>query len=177
MTTSRLAERAASAANDAAVPRVRTAGPRDLNAVVALRLALLREHPDHPIYGRLRTEIDRRARDLFAAQLRSSTETILLADLEDETVGIIRCVESSGSPLLDPARYAYVSSAYVRPEARRRGVLRALVAEAERWSRARGLDQMRLHNVAGSTDAERAWEALGFAIVEHVRFRQLTPGG
>jgi ribosomal protein S18 acetylase RimI-like enzyme len=157
------------------VLRVRPAVPRDLSAVVALRLALLREHPNHPIYGRLRAEIDRRARDLFSAQLRSSAETILLAELEGAVVGIIRCVESTGSPLLDPARYAYVSSAYVRPESRRRGVLRALVAEAERWSRARGLDQMRLHNVAGSIAAERAWDALGFAIVEQVRLRELAP--
>ena len=175
MSIGRLAERATTAANDAAVPRVRPAAPRDLSSVVALRLALLREHPDHPIYGRLRTEIDRRARDLFAAQIRAASETILLAELAGEVVGIIRCVESLGSPLLDPLRYAYVSSAYVRPEARRRGVLRALVAEAERWSRARGLDQMRLHNVAGSIAAERAWEALGFAIVEQVRLRSLVP--
>jgi hypothetical protein len=32
---------------------------------------------------------------------------------------------------------------------------------------------MRLHNVAGSVAAERAWDALGFTIVEQVRFRQL----
>jgi GNAT superfamily N-acetyltransferase len=64
---------------------------------------------------------------------------------------------------------------YVRPEARRRGVLRALVREAERWSRARGLEQMRLHNVAGSIEAEGAWEALGFAVVEQVRLRSLAP--
>ena len=51
----------------------------------------------------------------------------------------LRVVESIGSPLLEPARYAYVSSVYVRPESRRRGVLRALLAEAERWCRARGL--------------------------------------
>ena len=163
------------AARDAAAPRVRPASPRDLDAVVALRLALLREHPGHPIYGRLRTEIDRRARDLFSAQLRSRTETILLAEVAGEVVGILRCVESMGSPLLEPARYAYVSSAYVRPEARRRGVLRALMAEAERWSRARGLDQMRLHNVAGSVEAEGAWDALGFTIVEQVRLRSLGP--
>ena len=68
-----------------------------------------------------------------------------------------------------------MSSVYVRPEARRRGVLRALVSEAERWSRARGLDQMRLHNVAGSVAAERAWEALGFSIVEQVRLRSIAP--
>jgi len=175
MIAASLAERAASAANTAAVPRVRPATPRDLDAVVALRIALLREHPDHPIYGRLRPEIDRRARELFAAQLRARTETILLAELAGEVVGIIRCVESIGSPLLEPARYAYVSSAYVRPDARRRGVLRALVTEIERWCRARGLDQMRLHNVAGSEAAERAWNALGFAIVEQVRLREIPP--
>ena len=171
----RLAERATPAARTAAVPRVRSATPRDLDAVVALRIALLREHPDHPIYGRLRPEIDRRARDLFAAQLRARTETILLAELAGEVVGIIRCVESIGSPLLEPARYAYVSSAYVRPDMRRRGVLRALMTEVERWSQARGLDQMRLHNVAGSEAAERAWEALGFSIVEQVRVRTVSP--
>jgi GNAT superfamily N-acetyltransferase len=175
MTASRLVERAAPAVKSAAASRVRAATPRDLDAVVALRLALLREHPDHPIYGRLRTEVDRRARDLFSAQLRARTETILLAEHAGEVVGILRCVESMGSPLLDPARYAYVSSVYVRPEARRRGVLRALVNEAERWSRARGLEQMRLHNVAGSVAAERAWEALGFAVVEQVRLRSIAP--
>lgn len=175
MTAGRLAERATPAASTAATPRVRPATPRDLDAVVALRLALLREHPDHPIYGRLRAEVDRRARELFAAQLRARMETILLAELAGEVVGIIRCVESIGSPLLEPARYAYVSSAYVRPDVRRRGVLRALMAEVERWCRARGLDQMRLHNVAGSEAAEGAWDALGFAIVEQVRVRTVSP--
>jgi GNAT superfamily N-acetyltransferase len=173
MTAGRLAERASPAAHTSAVPRVRPATPRDLDAVVALRIALLREHPDHPIYGRLRTEVDRRARELFAAQLRARTETIFLAELAGEVVGIVRCVESIGSPLLEPARYAYVSSAYVRPDVRRRGVLRALMSEVERWCRARGLDQMRLHNVAGSEAAERAWHALGFTIVEQVRLRTI----
>ena len=173
MTAGRLAERASPATDTVAVPRVRPATPRDLDAVVALRIALLREHPDHPIYGRLRTEVDRRARALFAAPLRARAETIVRAELAGELGGLIRCVESIGSPLLEPARYGYVSSAYVRPDMRRRGILRALVAEVERWCRARGLEQMRLHNVAGSESAERAWHALGFAIVEHVRLRTL----
>ena len=154
--------------------RVREATPRDLEAVVALRVALLREHPDHPIYGRLRPDVDDRARGLFASQLRSNMEAIFLAELDGDVVGVLRCVESTGSPLLDPARYAYVSSAYVRPESRRRGVLRALLRAADRWAGARGLDQMRLHNVAGSDAAERAWSALGFAVVEQVRVRNLA---
>jgi GNAT superfamily N-acetyltransferase len=155
--------------------RVREATPRDLDAVVALRIALLHEHPDHPIYGRLRADLGARARELFAGQLRSTMEAIFLGMLDDEVVGVLRCVESVGSPLLDPERYAYVSSVYVRPGARRHGVLRAMLASAERWARARGLDQMRLHNVAGSADAEGAWSALGFSVVEQVRVRDLDP--
>ena len=154
---------------------VRQASTRDLDAVMELRLALLHEHPYHPVYGRLRTDVTARARDLFATQLRSASESIFLADREDVVAGILRCVESIGSPLLNPARYAYVSSVYVRPDARRRGVLRALLYAAEKWSRARGLDQMRLHNVVGSASAESAWSALGFAVVEQVRLRNLDP--
>ncbi len=153
---------------------VRLATPRDLDAVMQLRLALLREYPEHPIYGRLRADVSRRARDLFAAQLRSVGEAIFLACEDDEAAGILRCVESMGSPLLEPARYAYVSSVYVRPESRKRGALRALLRAAEAWATARGLDQMRLHNVAGSASAEGAWTALGFDIVEQVRVRQIT---
>jgi GNAT superfamily N-acetyltransferase len=154
--------------------RIREATPRDLAAVVALRLALLREHPQHPVYGRLRRDVADRARELFASQLRSPNEVIFLAEQEGEAIGVLRCVESVGSPLMEPARYAYVSSVYVRPEVRRRGVLRALLGAAERWARARGLHQMRLHNVAGSTNAEAAWSALGFGVVEQVRLRDLS---
>jgi GNAT superfamily N-acetyltransferase len=156
---------------------VREAATRDLESVVALRLALLREHPEHPIYGRLRTDVSDRARELFANQLRSTMESIFLAEHGGTVVGVLRCVESIGSPLLDPARYAYVSSVYVRPDARRRGALRALIGTAERWARVRGLDQMRLHNVAGSDAAEAAWSALGFAVVEQVRVRDVIPRG
>jgi aminoglycoside 6'-N-acetyltransferase I len=160
---------------DAKGIRVRQAVPRDLDAVIGLRMALLREHPDHPVYGRLRGDVDRRARELFSNQLRSSMESIFLAEWNGEVTGILRCAESTGSPLLDPERYAYVSSVYVRPECRRRGMLRALMRAAEQWARARGLEQMRLHNVAGSADAEGAWHALGFEIVEQVRIRSVTP--
>ena len=178
MASGRLADRSDASTSHVGAQRVRQAVTQDLEAVVSLRTALLREHPDHPVYGRLRPDLDRRARELFAAQLRAAAEVIFLAELSTEVVGILRCVDTIGSPLLLPARYAYVSSVYVRPDARRRGVMRALVRAAEHWSRARGLDQMRLHNVAGSADAERAWAALGFDVVEQVRLRHLvdSPG-
>ena len=132
-------------------------------------MALLREHRGNPIYARLRGDAPERARRIFAAQLSSPNERIFLAESDGTVVGIIRCVESAGSPLLEPARYAYISSAYVRPEARRRGALRALVAASRHWCAERGLDEARLHSVAGDEGSNRAWDALGFEVVEHMR--------
>lgn len=152
---------------------VRRARLDDLDTVVELRIALLREYGDHPVYGRLRDDAVDRAFELYAAQLRSPHETIFVAERGSRIVGILRCVDSAGSPLLFPEHYCYVSSVYVRPAERHRGVLRALLAAAESWCAERGIDEMRLHNSPSSAAAEQAWAALGFQIVEHVRRRAL----
>jgi len=154
---------------------VRQATAHDLPAILALRLALLREHSHNAIYGRLRPDAEPRAAKLFAAQLQSPNEVIFLAEMCGEAVGVLRCIHSAGSPLLDPPQYAYVSSVYVVPRAREQGVLRALLAAADDWCADRGLDEMRLHNAADNPLANAAWEALGFEVVEHLRVRSLKP--
>jgi len=108
---------------------VRRAIANDLDVVVALRIALLREYGEHPIYGRLRADAEKRARPMFATQLDSDHEVMFLAEEDGIAIGLIRCVESAASPLLIPDRYCYISSVYVRPEHRRRGVLRKLTDE------------------------------------------------
>lgn len=152
---------------------VRRAGQADLPSILALRMALLREHAHNAIYGRLRADAEQRAAKLFAAQMQSPNEVLFLAEIGGDTVGVLRCIHSSGSPLLDPAQYAYVSSVYVVPSARERGVLRALLEAADRWCADRGLEEMRLHNAADNPLANAAWEALGFEVVEHLRVRSL----
>jgi GNAT superfamily N-acetyltransferase len=103
-------------------------------------------------------------------QLESPKEVTWLAERGGVAVGILRCVESDGSPLLEPDAYAYVSSVYVLPQARRAGVLRLLLRRASSWCAERGLDEIRLHSVSGS-DANAAWDALGFEVVEQLRLR------
>jgi ribosomal protein S18 acetylase RimI-like enzyme len=154
---------------------VRQATGKDLPAILALRLALLREHSHNAIYGRLRPDAEPRAAKLFAAQLQSPNEVIFLAEMGGEAVGVLRCIHSAGSPLLDPPQYAYISSVYVVPRAREQGVLRELLAAADDWCADRGLDEMRLHNAADNPLANAAWEALGFEVVEHLRVRSLKP--
>jgi ribosomal protein S18 acetylase RimI-like enzyme len=154
---------------------VRRATSADLDTVVALRIALLREYKDHPIYGRLRADAEQRARLVFGSQLESSNEVVFLAEEGGarKAVGLLRCVESIASPLLIPDRYCYVSSAYVVPQHRRQGVLRALLDRAVSWCRERGLTEMRLHNVGSSKTSAAAWDSMGFEIVEQVRVRRL----
>jgi ribosomal protein S18 acetylase RimI-like enzyme len=202
--------------------RVRQATRADLDAVVALRLALLREHAGNPIYGRLRGDAARRARPIFAAQIDASTEATLLAVRPvadrgaatgepaeaapslrsararaerrphhgartparaaaaepplEEVLGILRCIEAQGSPLLEPPRYGYIASVYVTPQARRHGVLHQLFDAACAWSEARGLGELRLHVAADNPTGNAAWAALGFTTAEHLCVRPLAPG-
>ena len=152
---------------------VRRARLDDLNTIVELRLALLREYGDHPLYGNLHPHAPERAVELFRAQLLSPHEVMFLAERRGAIVGVMRCVDSPASPLLFPDRYCYVSSVYVRPHERRRGVLRALLAAADAWCDERDITEMRLHSAPDAADAAGAWNALGFEIVEHVRRRPL----
>jgi ribosomal protein S18 acetylase RimI-like enzyme len=156
---------------------IRPATIDDLDTVVAFRVALLREHWRNAVYKRLRPDIEERARRLFAEQLGSANEISYLAERGRDPVGILRCVETIGSPLLFPARYAYISSVYVRPAERRGGVLRELLGAAERWCRDRGLGEMRLHNAADNETANAAWQALGFHTVEVLRIRTVSAAG
>ena len=153
---------------------VRRARLDDLESIVELRLALLREYRDHPLYANLRPDAHDRALDLFRGQLMSPNEVMFIAEHDGAAVGVLRCVESPMSPLLFPDRYCYVSSVYVRPAERRQGVLRALVAAAENWCDDRGITEIRLHSAPSSPAASGAWDALGFEVVEQVRRRPIT---
>ncbi len=153
---------------------VRAATPADLDTVASLRLALVREHRANPLYSRLRPDAPILARRHFAAQLRSPDEVIFLAERHGRAVGILRCTQVAGIPLVFPALHGYISSVYVLPEARRQGVLRRLFAEALAWCRARGLDEIRLHNAVENEAANEAWESFGFEPAEYLRVLRIT---
>jgi GNAT superfamily N-acetyltransferase len=152
---------------------VRPATLDDLDAIVELRLALLREYADHPFYARLRPDVRLRAYELYRSQISSPYEVIFIAVRSRQVVGVLRCVETATSPVLLPERYCYVSSVFVTRDERRKGVLHALMDAAERWCDERGLTEMRLHNSSTSREARATWTALGFEVVEEVRRREV----
>jgi ribosomal protein S18 acetylase RimI-like enzyme len=85
----------------------------------------------------------------------------LIAEDDGRAVGFVFCV------LGDRGRKtAHVTDIYVRPEARSRGVGRALLAELIEPAREAGLGHVSLEVLVHNTDARRLYERLGFAPVD-----------
>jgi len=108
---------------------VRTATPEDATAWLRLRCALW----PHRSAAEHREEIDR----FFAGQA-AEPSAVLLA--KDGAGGVLGLAELSIRPYAEGCtsdRVGYLEGWFVRPEARRLGVGRALVAAAEQRARAR----------------------------------------
>jgi GNAT superfamily N-acetyltransferase len=157
---------------------VRPAGLLDIETIVRFRIALLKEHAANPIYGRLRADAAERAHRTTPMYLASGREITWIAMDGKTPVGMLRCIEGRGSPLLRPARFGYIASVFVSQSHRRRGILHQLVDAATIWCRNRGITEMRLHSTPENEAANVAWERLGFGTVEYLRRREIliAPG-
>ena len=153
---------------------IRPASLADAAVIVRFRMELLKEHAGHPIYGRLRSDAAARLARSTPLHLASGREITYLA-LEGRTpIGMLRCIEGKGSPVLVPSRYGYIASVYVARTHRRRGILKRLVEAAVTWTRARGLTEIRLHSTTENVEANAVWDKLGFAAVELLRRREIV---
>ena len=148
--------------------RVRAATVRDVPAIAAMRLALITEER----HGTpLPASAERRARRLSAVHVRGGGEITLLAVVGAQIVGTMRCTEAGGASVLSGDRHAAITSVFVRPGFRRRGVVRALLNAAEAWCQERAIAELRLHCAIDNADGNAAWSALGFVPWE-VRYRR-----
>lgn len=87
--------------------------------------------------------------ELFAGKL------VLLAEDDGEAIGY-----AFGE--LDPQGHAHVNIVYVRPERRREGVTKALIAEFAARARERGIEHLTLDVATGNEVGGEVWRRLGF---------------
>lgn len=153
---------------------VRRARAGDLDAVVAMRSALIESSRRNPINRRLRRDFGDLARPLFASQLDDPRCLTLLALHNERPIGMLRCILSTANPLHDPPRHGYVLSVYVEPPHRRTGVLAALMHDADAWCAQQGVVEMRLHCGVENKVGNAAWKALGFQAAEVLRVRRIS---
>lgn len=154
---------------------VRPATLNDLSTIVALRIALLREEARNPFFATPHPDAEERALHLTRAELTAPGEVFLVAVRNQSIVGMLRCRAVRRTPLVAESRQAVVTTVYVVPEHRRTGVLRALLAAADRWCRRQGLTDMRLQCALSNDVGRSAWESLGFTPVETLYLRTV-PG-
>lgn len=151
---------------------IRRATVADVDAVTELRLALAAAEWRTPRTKR-RFQPTRSARALSAAQLSDDQQLVLLALHGHRAVGMLRCTTRHRQALTPPRRVAFVTTVYVHPAWRRRGVLRKMLGTADRWARARGLTEMQLLCAVDNHVGRAAWAALGFEPVEILHRRQI----
>jgi GNAT superfamily N-acetyltransferase len=153
---------------------VRRARSGDVAAIAAMRRALLVEHADDLIFGRLRRDATARTAAAVRAALAHEERLLLVAARGRALVGTLECGIVRNHAVLRPERVGYLSAVYVAPAARGRGLLTRMVATAERWCRAQGLDELRLHTGAHNPLSNAVWERLGFVVAEHTRLRAIA---
>jgi len=155
--------------------RVRAASSADVDTIAHLRVALLLEEGANPLFAEPHPRALARARDLTRRQLSRSHETFLLATRGTSVVGLLRVRDASRSALVRDGRYAAITTAYVVPAERRRGVMRALLRAADGWCSRRGIDTLQLRCGARNREAQHAWRALGFTTVAVLMTRRRQP--
>ena len=141
---------------------VRQAGPGDVAAWLELRCALWPESSE----AEHREEIAR----FFDGSFSRRPWVVFLAE---ETAGdVVGFAELSVRPFAEgcrSSRVAYLEGWFVVPEARTRGVGRALVAAGEEWGREQGCSELASDSDPQNDASCRAHRALGFADAGLVR--------
>lgn len=158
---------------------VRRAGLDDVDAVVHMRLALLAEESRSPLYRLRPGDPELEAREMTKRQLSLPRSPVLLAEWRNAgggtVAGMLRLSLGARSPLLEGGPIATLSMAWVDPQWRRRGVMKALVAHAIGLAAAAGATDVRLRCTVENEDGNAAWEAMGFRVAAVVRRRAAGP--
>ncbi len=120
---------------------IRRAGPSDAQAMAAMRYDFRTElaPPAEP-----EQEFIARARAWFEDRLASGEWTGWIAGEEEQRVGLVlvRLVEKVPNPVVEPEALGYVSSLYVRPQWRGRGIGARLLQAAVGFCQDNGVESV-----------------------------------
>ena len=146
---------------------VRRALPADAGALVALRVELMRAMGEADAEA---PEWQHRALDWFRTALATDDTAAFVVDDDGEVVAGALVTLSRGAPSARNHRglTAHVTNVCTLPHARGRGLGRACVEAAIRWSRAARVDSVSLHT---TPDGEGLYRSLGFTDTTYTELR------
>jgi ribosomal protein S18 acetylase RimI-like enzyme len=154
------------------VSEVRPAARRELDRVAALWTLLLAHHAGTPALApAARPEAAVRAH--LDALVASGDGALLVAEREGVLAGFAALRVLRRPPLFAETERGEIEALYVREEARRSGVGRALAEASLAWMAARGLRRAAIAVAADNAAGQAFWRALGFADAMDVLERPL----
>ena len=152
---------------------VRRATEDDLEEIVALWSHYIRAHRDNPAYRPAPDALEER-QDVFRRHIRGEESAVFVIAREEGGLdGMLTCFVEDNLSYFRPARYARLQTPYVRPDARKRGNLKRLLAAAFRWARELEMTELRMFTGADNVLANEIADELGFRAVEVMRRRTL----
>lgn len=105
----------------------------------------------------------------FQGELHEPLAVLLAFDQSGDALGFVELSIRNYAEGCSTSRVAYLEGWYVEPQARRRGVGRALVKAAEDWGRAQGCTEFGSDALIDNDVSASAHRALGFEEVEQIR--------
>jgi ribosomal protein S18 acetylase RimI-like enzyme len=102
--------------------------------------------------------------------LDSRDQTLLVAEIEGEVVGLVHVeiYDTPPLPVMVPRRRAHIEDIVVHKSQQRSGVGKRLMEEAAHWAREQGATQVVLTVWRGNAAAQKFYESLGYKEVSRV---------
>jgi ribosomal protein S18 acetylase RimI-like enzyme len=141
---------------------VRAARSQDLDQVAALWSAITHHHAHLDALFTMRKDAAGELRELLLASLRDRDAEILVYDVDGDLPGMCIVRIDHAPPILEEVERAEITDLGVRESYRRRGIGRALVAEALRWVQESGVARVEVQVAHGNEEGQAFWRAAGF---------------
>ncbi len=152
---------------------VRPAGRADVDAVAGLWRTLVAHHERLDVAHRTAPGADRGLADAVRAMVASPGSRVFVWDDGSGLAGFSTARFVGAPPELLEGGRGEIPELWVRPDARRRGVGRALVEAACRWLQERGAGRVEVRVHAGNLEGQAFWRALGWGDFVDVLQRRL----
>ncbi|HEV3101322.1 MAG TPA: GNAT family N-acetyltransferase, partial [Candidatus Dormibacteraeota bacterium] len=159
-------------------PEALTLSVAGVDRVDSLQELWLALHRHHRATANLQPVVDdstswRLRRNLYIDRLEANTAFLVVASIDDRSVGYAMVLVEAGPDDTWPLgnRYAELYSLSVAPELRRRGIGTRLLDFVDQELNRRGIHDLRVAVMVGNGDAQRLYERRGLVPAEVVLYR------
>jgi len=142
--------------------RIRPATLQDLDAIVALWMAMMREHEAFDSRIRLALNADNAYRQYVHHYITRDDAAVFVAERGNEVIAFCLAYAARNLPMFHPAQFGYLSDLTVSEPWRGRGVGSALLEATKAWFLRNGIAYIQLQVYSGNAPGIAFWRKAGF---------------